>query len=277
MASLYDITKGEAVELDRVLSQAGFDADMARAAIKSPDLVDVMVAALRERLQPSTGVVLDLRAEFDPQRQIAQIASLNHSRGKRNGWKFGKSDFASLPEPPAWPDDMRLPMIGLTPTLDTVGRTFEEALGFLGQVHSPRYWRWDGLKSDPDYLRLIGGHEFEPGTLRWTIMDGAAYWEPERGRSLVEVRERAAEKNETLASHHVYWNGGHYKTWPQSMNGTTVPYADAAAYEATVPGDEPWAHCPYLDWGGVNRGVRVGAGWVEGSSRDWAAPLVLES
>jgi hypothetical protein len=50
MASLYDVTKGEEMEFFRLLSRAGFTAELLRAFNKMPETASVVVAVICEQI-----------------------------------------------------------------------------------------------------------------------------------------------------------------------------------------------------------------------------------
>ena len=121
--------------------------------------------------------------------------------------------------------------------------------------NQPNAWRWDGLKTDPKHLRLGSNtHLYDPGMrgIHRVCINLVANWEPEKGRSVLQVREQAARSGEYLAHAEVLAAYGLHDELLQRMDGENLPYADMAGFEATVPGSGPWSYVPdlYLELGG---------------------------
>lgn len=144
-------------------------------------------------------------------------------------------------------------------------------------ANQPNNWRWDGLKTDPENLRLTPNTKaYEPGIHRVRI-NLVAHWEPENGRTIDEVREQAKQTDEILAHAEVLAAYGLHAALLQEQDGENLPYADMPGFQATVPGREAWAHVPYLFWNRDDRKVQLSAFWSGSRPQYWAAPVVRES
>jgi hypothetical protein len=142
----------------------------------------------------------------------------------------------------------------------------------------PRASRWDGLSSDPEHLRLAPNtYPYNPGMrgIYRVRINLVANWQPQDGRSVLQVREWAARSGEYLAHAEVLAAYGLHDELLRQQDGTNLPYSDMAGFEASIPGRDPWTHCPYLRWNGGE--AKLFAGWVGDVSRDWSAPVVWES
>ena len=141
----------------------------------------------------------------------------------------------------------------------------------------PNAWRWDGLKTGRKNLRLDPNTKlYEPGIHRVRI-NLVAHWEPEKGRTIDEVRPQAKAAGEFLAHAEAMAAYGLHAELLQEQDGENLPYVDLTGYQATVSGDEAWTHVPYLSWGRDDRGVRLSASWSAYRVQGWAAPVVRES
>lgn len=282
MASLYDITKGEDVELYRILSRAGLDAEMAKLVIRQPELADAMVATLREQLAPTVPIG-DKFAPYllDMEAQLQRLQVFN-----RRFWnnQLTNEQFEAVARQIEYIDaevglrsqridDLQILYVDFGSPEQTVEMWWKAIAGT-----QPNAWRWDGLQTDAEHLRLaVCTKQYKPGIHRVRI-NLVANWETQHGRSVNDVRERNnAQTGQFLAHAEVLAAYGLHDELLQQMDGQNLPYADLAGYEATVPGGDPWTDCPSLDWAWFPRGVRLGAGWAGGVNRRWAAPVVWES
>lgn len=138
----------------------------------------------------------------------------------------------------------------------------------------PNAWRWDHLKTDPRNLRLDpNAKSYEPGIYRVRI-NLVAHWEPEKDRTIDEVRSEAKAAGEFLAHAEAMAAYGLHAELLQEQDGENLPQVDLAGYQATIPGDEAWASVPYLCWNRGSRKVQLGPGWSGGRHQGWAAPVV---
>ncbi|MGA3150290.1 MAG: hypothetical protein ABSD10_01560 [Candidatus Saccharimonadales bacterium] len=272
MASLYDITKGEDVELYRILSQSGLDAEMARALIKQPELVDPMVAALKEQLQQIRFDRYRLHLlSLEDQLNLWQVLDLSVLDGqiKSVGW-FDTVDTSS--DHVQSVNDLEIFYIEFGSSEGNV-----EAYWRAIKANQPNARCYDGLKIDSNHLRLTPtARWYEPGIHRIRI-NLVAHWEPEDGRSVLQVREQAARTGETLAAAEVLAAYAVHDELLRQQDGTNLPYADMAGFEATVPDDQPWTSVLYLYGDRVSREVGLDAGWADRVRSNWAAPVVRES
>lgn len=143
-------------------------------------------------------------------------------------------------------------------------------------ANQPNAWRYDGLKTNPEHLRLgPNTRSYESGIHRVRI-NLVAHWVPEQGRSVQQVRDRAAERGETLAHAEALAAYGLHSELVQQMDGENLPFIDLAGYEATVTGHQAWTDVPYLGWGRIGREVGLNAGWAGFVGQLWAAPVLRE-
>lgn len=181
--------------------------------------------------------------------------------------KFGEVDLIVYYAPDK--DDVS----GVQRTFDVSSQLMAEEQEALFDDDEEHAWKWPGLQSDPEHLRLTAGIERKPG-LRRVILDRNAWHKPQQGRSVKEVRTWAAQDGHILAGPEVLWDAALDPQSAQNMDGSKNPFRDMAAYEVTVPDGGPWGSCPYLCRDG--RQVRLSAGWVGISFQRWSAPLVRE-
>lgn len=145
------------------------------------------------------------------------------------------------------------------------------------KVNQPNVWRYNGLKTDPEHFRLAPqARQYEPGIHRIRI-NLVAHWEPEDGRSVSQVRQQASLMSEAVAAAEVMAAYAVQYELLRQQDGRNLPYADMAGYEATVPGAEAWAGCPYIYWNQVIREVSLDAGWSDSVNDYWAVPVLRES
>ncbi len=128
------------------------------------------------------------------------------------------------------------------------------------------------IKTDAEHARLHHtARTYAPGIYRVRI-DLTANWEPERGRSVTQVRERVPggqwlAQAETLGAYEI-----HYELLRET-DGEHLPRPDLAGIEYKFPGLRRFDDCPYLYRYGGGFPLRAhGVGCV---GRGWSAPLVL--
>ncbi len=143
------------------------------------------------------------------------------------------------------------------------------------QGELPDAWRWPELKVDAEHLRL---HElarsYEPG-IHLVNIDLVAHWEPEDGRTLIEVREQAKGTGEILAQLEVISIYGVLTQLFMEQDGENLPYSDMPGTVVTVPGRSgPCALC--VVWLPFDRRAGLSAYWVGLRSNEWAAPVLRE-
>jgi hypothetical protein len=268
MASLYDITKGEGVELDRILSQAGFDAEMAKTIIGQPQLADVMMAALREQLQP---IRFDRYQQFlmPLDRQLDCLLGLDakvwNSRVTNAGWFDGLSTVSDHEQTV---EDLEFFWVSFG-SLDEDLRLHWQAIAAKQRVPN------DGglyIKTNDEHARLHHtARTYAPGIHRVRI-NLLANWEPQNGRSVTQVREQVPggqwlAQAETLGAYET-----HYELLRET-DGENLPRPDLAGIEYRYPGDRDFKHCPCVIRSGDKFGLS--AAWTGNVAHGWSAPVVL--
>ncbi|MEX2006903.1 MAG: hypothetical protein WD877_01940 [Candidatus Saccharimonadales bacterium] len=274
-------------ELLLALEKAGLVPDEAQAIINSKknQLAKGMVGWLREQLAPA--VPTDGFGQYAPyllslEDQLARLHEFN-----RQFWNN-------------WLDEDQFEAAGqLEARIDweTAGREHVQSVNdlqiFYVDFGSPEKnvemwwkvlagtqsnaWRWDGLRTDKKHLRLgPNTRQYASGIHRIRI-NLVANWEPEHGRTVLQVREQASRSGELLAHTEVLAAYGLHDELLRQQDGENLPYADMAGFEATVSGGQPWANVPGLRWRGLGHGVSLSAYWYDSVDHDWAAPLVRES
>ncbi len=209
-----------------------------------------------------------------PEQQVENLRRWND----QYGWGFTEEDFESLPDAPDSPGG--LIAVVLVPYLGTgtvrsssidiseiggVQRTFD-ALWQVAGSQQPNAWRWDGMKSDKEHLRLLEGIEHPTG-LRWEVIDLGA----NRGTASADVRTADDSPHAGILA-----AAAHHPQWVQAMDGDKVPYVDLPGYQVTVDGDEPWRYVPYLGWARIYRGVGLGARWDDYRRPSDGVPVIRE-
>jgi hypothetical protein len=145
---------------------------------------------------------------------------------------------------------------------------------FVGE--QPAYWRWDEFKPDPKHLRLNRNtRSYKPGIHRVRI-DLVAHWQPDTGRTLEEVRQRAKGRDEVLAQTEVMSAYGIHSELLREQDGKNLPYSDIPGTEVMIPGDEALAGCLYLRWDPGHRLVGLDAHGVDDGYTIWSAPVLRE-
>lgn len=165
--------------------------------------------------------------------------------------------------------DLRDPetVVVLDVTLGTLQETLEFAWDWAveGQEDS---WRWEGLETIPDKLRLLEGSEaFQSMTLRWR-----------RIKLNVNVAKAPKDVRDPKSS------PGLALILVAAQHPQRVKVIDYEKYfgwyipglECTAPGNEPWRGVPYVDFDRGDRQVRLGADWYEYSNDDLAVPVLRE-
>ncbi len=194
---------------------------------------------------------------------VEQQIALVRARNVERGWGFMEPDFEELAAPPTWPKD-RLTAVVLVPYLGDQGevkgvqRTFDE-LWIWAASRQEDSWRWDGLKSDPEHLRLLSGIEHKPG-LRWEVIDLWGHLDS----SPVEVRKSDESPHAGViaaAALHPNWIAGNF-----------VLYVWIPGYEVNVPFHVPWRYVPYVYFSRDGRRVGLYARDCGNAYSGWAVP-----
>jgi hypothetical protein len=263
MASLYDLTKGESRDLDRILDAAGLDASVARRLIKQPELAEEWVARLRYQLAP-----LSVELFCPPETQMAQLMRWNTDYNLG----FTSEQFTSLGAAPAWPVD-HLVVVVLAWSLDTPERTAQMAWRIAAGRQVPiRRVPSDQLDFEP---RLAKGITFTPHTLRWQIIDLGANCNPEENQPWFE---RLCKQSSNLAHAQVLQAAAYFPQWVREMgSSSSIPCVYLGGYRAATL-DGEYAAVPVLVW---SRGsytqlkIQLHATWRH--QPGWAIPTCLKT
>lgn len=278
---LYDTPYGKVTQFERKLAEAGLDTSMIDAINKKRGLAKAWVEDLRQRLNPTSVASTTLTSgRFDrykphllaieDQLNLLEVMDANTLGGqiKQSGW-FEGVDTAS--DHVQSVDDLEILYVEFGSIEGNI-----EAYWRLIKANQPRNWRYDGLKTDAEHLRLgPNARQYEPGIHRIHI-NLAAHWESEDGRSVLQVRERPATSGKFLAHAETLAAYGLHDELLRQQDGVNLPYDDLAGYEATVSGNDPWTNVPYLNWNRNDRKVNLNANWAENVNNNWAAPVVWD-
>lgn len=158
-------------------------------------------------------------------------------------------------------------VVVLDVTLGSLQETLEFAWDWAveGQEDS---WRWGGLETTPDKLRLLEGSEaFQPMTLRWR-----------RIKLNVNVAKAPKDVRDPKAS------PGLALLFVAAQHPQRVKVIDYEKYfgwhvpglECTAPGLEPWQGVPYVYFSQGDRQVGLSAVWCERSHGTLAVPVLRE-
>lgn len=193
-----------------------------------------------------------------PLQQLEMIKRLNHERD----WGFTEKDFVSLGEAPDWPAG-RLSVVILDVSLNSVQETFETAWELV-KTTQPSSWRWAGLQSDSDHLRLLSG-KHQRG-LQWQVVDLGV----NQNRNPEEVRNIS-----TSPSSAILWMAYYSPKWIQSMNGKDIPFVWIPGYEVTIPGTtQDWHDVPSLNRNAGERQIKLNAYSDYNRDGNWAVPAL---
>ena len=272
----YDTPHGKITQLERKLAEAGLDVELIDAVNKKRGLAKAWVDDLRQRLNPPVSTAVT--GQFDRyQRHLLSLdAQLDRLR------KFDITVWNDCVATAGWFD-------GVDTSSDHVQRP-DNLEFFYVEFGSPQenvelHWKAiamtqrvpsDGgcyIKTGLDNLRLHPlALTYTPGIHRVRI-NLVANWEPKDGRSLVQVRERAAAQSKTLAHAETLAAYGLHDELLRQQDGENFPYADLSGFEYKFPGNRGFSCCPYVYRG--DDGFRLYASGVGDVFRSWAAPVVL--
>lgn len=128
-------------------------------------------------------------------------------------------------------------------------------------------------KTEPNDLRLHPlTKSYTPGIHRVRI-NLVAHWEPQDGRTLIQVRERAKAANQILAHAEALAAYGLHDELLRQQDGENFPYTDLAGFEYKFSGSRDFARCPCVGRGGGK--FELDASYVRFVNHYWAAPVVL--
>lgn len=129
------------------------------------------------------------------------------------------------------------------------------------------YWRYDGLKSDAEHLRLVDPKRYgKTPSVKWVELDMTA----NRGSAPKDVRDDGSAGLQVMTAFAVHPN------YPPAIDYEAIPGAWAAGLQANIPGYEAWTDVPILYWYRFYRQVCLVAYW-DGYRYDYyAVPVVRE-
>ncbi len=274
MTSISQTPDGEMTQFKQNLGTAGLTLEDLRKVNKRPDLADLMVAALRvefaqpERYYPACDYNRYDQYLHSLTDQLELLKDLN----KR------------------MPRDLRIPKgwFDLNPTsvhvqtvedlesfhveFDTLEKTWAFAQKLV-ELTQPAIYD-SGFDRDANSMRrnIYAARWYgKPGLydVRINLVD---HWDPDKGRSVIQVRDRARGISQELAATEaIEAYGLQDPRLYQSQDGENLPYFDCAALEQ----GDGFRPAPYSIWDGIYREVYFGsfsAGYVD---RNYAAPSLF--
>lgn len=161
-------------------------------------------------------------------------------------------------------------LLSLDIWLGDLPTTFEALAGWIEYEQRRTgngFWRYDGLKSDPDHLRLLDSNRYgDKPSVRWVELDMTAH----RGSRPKDVRDKATAGLQVMTAFAVH------PAYPPAIDYDTIPGAWAAGLQATVPGKEAWTDVPILCWFRDGREVSLHAHWGAHRYGSCAVPVCRE-
>lgn len=202
--------------------------------------------------------------------QVGNIRKWN----KKFGWGFSEEQVAvALQSAPIWPTHSPLTVAVLVPYLETVGKTFE-ALWTIAKSCQKDSWRYEGLYSEADKLRLLelkdSKIDHKPG-LRWEVIDLAANWDKKDGIVPATVQDPKTSPHAGILA-----AAAHFPKWVRKMDDINVPYVWLPGYQATIPDYDAWTGLPRLYFVRSFRQIGLYADHRSGQDRRYAVPAFRE-
>jgi hypothetical protein len=259
MPSFSNLRHGEVVEFERILAEVGFTAELVRLINQDPSLAAAMLASVQDL--PAARLI---HGVFNRADDVLKAAV---DRLVEKGFTIDQFTWIGPNTPPGFTQDTEV-VVALDVTLDSLKSTIEFAYEWAAEGQENGGWRWDGLSTDPDKLRLLQGSEpFQPFTLRWRRIKLNA----NIGQKPVDVRGPETSPGTVLvlvaAQHPARVKATDYKT----RFGWFVP-----GIECTAPVFEPWQGVPYVGFYRDDRQVRLDACWYGHGHGTLAVPVFRE-
>lgn len=258
MPHFSNLRDGEVTEFKRIVAKL-FSAEDIRKINKEPRLARVMYDAYQQ--DPVSRLIHDV---YNPTSDVLEAAK---SRCAEKGIEFNKLHWIGIEQAPDFDTNDPETVVVLDITLDTPQATFEFAWGWAveGQEGS---WRWKGMLSDIDKLRLLeGSEEFQPFTRRWRRIK----LNTNVGKKPVDVRSPQASPGIALifvaAQHPARVKAIDY----EKRFGWYVP-----GLECTTPDGGPWQYVPYVGFICGDRRVLLDADWYDDGDGGLAVPVLRE-
>lgn len=258
-------------ELLLAFEKAGIDSDLAQAVIGNPDneLAKWVIAQIKEKLGLSF-----LFTSLGEQR--GNIIRWNLERGM----DFTEAELTAIDITPSGEQSLRRAelLVPVSADMETNQEAVVDQLWFLSQEPQPNCWRNPDLVATPDDLHPIPGTKVYERGIHRVVVDLAANWEPQGGRTLLEVDQRPLQPGQSPAAAELLAAAAHFPKWVQAMDGVTVPYVDlwGFRFRLNTEDDSPeaWSYCPCLGWWAGSRELRFILGSVGYRGSEWAAPVV---
>lgn len=251
------------------LAEAGLFEVGLDAIIRKPGNAARAIAALMREFE------LDQKNEFEItlDEQLARFAD-RLSEMREVGLTFdGCTDEQVLEmlrkTAPAWPRGKRcFRFIQIREGVGDEGvqKTFEAHASMMEQAFTPKFWRWEEIKTDKERLRLLKGNQTHTPTIGWVCADMNANRERE---SITAVRGDKSLADEILA---FAWQ---FPEYCKAIDYKKNPGLFAAGYELEVDGYERWGHVPIVYRYLGDGKVRLRAGSRADDRSDCAVPSRL--
>lgn len=245
MASLYTLEKGEGIEFDRRLNDAGFTAEDIRKLNKHPEVLAVMAEAMRAH--PAFRLI---HGRFNPLADKIEVVK----RWPGIAGRFSDADFTrAMKEAEARiarfeRESPERPLINVVVSvyLDTPHATFAYARDRMRDAFGDKFRQWsDAYHSNIDEKRiaLIDDVMDHRNCVRIEVIDLGANWRPKEGMIPKDTRG----KNSAHAG--VLYAAAQDPEWVRQMNPSQgVPFALAGGYKLNVPDYDPWMDAPRVDF-----------------------------
>ena len=262
MTSVFKAGLGEHNEFMQRLSRAGLTAELLYHVNKDAAAADRIVAAIGNIESNPFTLSVDTLLE--------RLKQAN----KEQGWGISDDVFrrlrATAPELPQG----RLSFLSLKIRFGEgqpgVQKTFEEHVAEILRVHGiKKVWRWDYLRSDKKYLRLLAGNETHTPTIEWCVIDLDAN---RKRQSITAVRGPNSIADEGLV---LAWL---YPEYIRAINYKENPGFFLVGYELNVPGlgNGSWCSVPVVIRDLVTGEVYLYAYWYSYADSDCAGPVCRE-
>ncbi len=180
----------------------------------------------------------------------------------------------------------QLPDVGLHPQRVKDLRVLHVEFGSPGETlerwwqvisaTQPGSWRSGDLQSDSAHLGLHSQARHYPPGIHVVRLDLAAHWEPEAGRTLVDVYARVREAGEKLAHGEILSACGLHPDLVREMDGENLPFVDLAGYQVLMPGLPTCRAVPCLYWDSLRGKVALDVDSIDYFLPSWAAPVLRE-
>lgn len=233
MASLYEISIGDDIELKRILAAAGLSREDVELLKEHPDRAKSMVQSMRAKAP--------CMISFDPfVRRDQQIRNM-HAWNRTFDLGFVSDHISDAYDlAPPWPT-VALQALVLIPYLRDAWSTFS----VLWNIVCSRFvGHWSAAPfSNPNQenLRLTKGAKHPGMSLRWEVIDFGA----NRNRSANEVAQQDRDAHAGILA-----AAAHHPGWIMATGSGSVPTVALPGYEVNFgfAGKNEWNICPSLEF-----------------------------